>query len=111
MVVKSGRYQAVHRHIHRRALATSELNRALPPYQGGPFDRLGRGQQAEGEGVEPRDLIRPPRVFKARCRADGAPSRAESGELESQRLRAHPRSKRSPLPWRVHSPWGISRPV
>jgi hypothetical protein len=56
----------------------------------------------------------PSRVFKARCRAGGAPSRAESGELESQRSRAHPRSKRSPQPWRVHSPSsspaGVNRP-
>ncbi len=30
-------------------LATSESNRALPPHQGGPFDRLGRGQRKRGE--------------------------------------------------------------
>lgn len=27
------------------ALAASELNRAIPPYQDGPVDRLGRGQR------------------------------------------------------------------
>ena len=53
---------------------------------------------------------KPSRVFKARCRAGGAPSRAESGELESQRVSAHPRSKRSPQPWRVLVPETAPRP-
>jgi hypothetical protein len=34
-------------------LATSELNRAILPYQSSPVDRLGRGHREEGEGVEP----------------------------------------------------------
>jgi hypothetical protein len=61
--------------------------------------------------VSSLQAVKPARVFKARCRAGGAPSRAESGELESQRLRAHPRSKRSPRPWRVHSPNRLPGPV
>lgn len=38
----------------------------------------------------------PARVFKARCRVGGAPSKEESGGLEPQRVSADPPSKRSP---------------
>jgi hypothetical protein len=44
-------------------LATSELNRAILPYQSSPVDRLGRGHREEGEGVEPYEpLSRPMRT-------------------------------------------------
>jgi hypothetical protein len=36
-------------------LATSESNRAIPPYQSGPYDRMGRGHREEDGGVEPAD--------------------------------------------------------
>jgi hypothetical protein len=76
-----------------------------------PWTRTRTARSAEGGSVEPRDRKGPPRVFKAHCRTGGAPSQAESGELESQRLRAHPRSKRCPRPWRVRSPCRLSRPM
>ncbi len=56
----------------RPQLATSESNRALPPYQSGPFDRLGRGQR-KTEASSPAAWW-PPQAFKARCRAGGASS-------------------------------------
>jgi hypothetical protein len=35
-------------------LATAESNRAIPAYQAGPVDRLGRGHCAEGGGPDPQ---------------------------------------------------------
>ena len=52
---------------------TQESNLAIPLYQSGPFNQLGRARGAEGGGVEPRGLMTA-RAFKARCRAGGAPS-------------------------------------
>jgi len=57
-------------------LAARESNPALPPYQSGPVDRLGRGQRKTE--VSSPAALRPPRVFKARCRAGGASSDEES---------------------------------
>jgi hypothetical protein len=51
---------------------------------------------AEDGGVEPHGPGGPPRAFKARCRAGGASSRAESGGHDPQRLRARSLSKRRP---------------
>jgi hypothetical protein len=79
-----------------RTLATSELNRALPPYQGGPFDRLGRGQQM-GEDPTP-SAPAPLRLQTGACRPAGFPSMAESGGNDPQRANADPPSKRSPRP-------------
>jgi hypothetical protein len=46
-------------------LATAESNRALPAYQAGPVDRLGRGQRkAERVGVEPTREIPLPNRFR-----------------------------------------------
>lgn len=59
-------------------LATSESNRALPPYQGGPFNRLGRGQR-KMRVSSPRPQG-PPLVFKASCRAGGTSSKGGEGE-------------------------------
>jgi hypothetical protein len=79
-------------------LATSESNRALPPYQDGPFDRLGRGQRKVEVSIF--QAAKPARVFKARCRA-GAPSMAEDGAHDAQRLSgAHTASNRSRRPGR-----------
>jgi hypothetical protein len=61
------------------ALAASELNRAIPPYQGGPVDRLGRGQQM---GEEPTPSARAPHRFQAgACRPAGFPSIARNEEV------------------------------
>jgi hypothetical protein len=79
-------------------LATSELNRAILPYQSSPVDRLGRGHREEGEGVEPHDREGPSRVFKARCRAGGAPSIEERGGPDPHRCHGHPLSGRCPPP-------------
>ena len=81
-------------------MATSELNRAIPPYQDGPVDRLGRGQCEESGGLEPqrctpirfRGGARCPGGFTlhswtpARCEQAGA---AEDGEIESHGLSSH----------------------
>lgn len=93
-------------------MATSESNRALPPYQGGPFDRLGRGQRKAEVSIF--QAAKPARAFKARCRAGGAPSiyfSEESGGLEPQRVHAHPLSGRSLRPWQVHSPRASCSPA
>jgi hypothetical protein len=87
-------------------LATSESNRALPPYQGGPFDRLGRGQRKVEVSIF--QAAKPARVFKARCRAGGAPSNEESGGPDPQRANVQRLSGQRPRPWRVHSPWSSS---
>jgi hypothetical protein len=93
----------------RPQLATSESNRALPPYQSGPFDRLGRGQRKRGES---NAQGRSSSGFKPAAVANLlALPYEENGGLEPQRCYAHPHSKRRPRPWRVHSPQRIPRPV
>jgi hypothetical protein len=71
-------------------LAASELNRAIPLYQSGPVDRLGRGHWEEDGGVEPRDLLGPPRVFKARCPLPRRRRTFQSGARRCRSLRCYP---------------------
>ena len=54
-------------------LATSESNRALPPYRSGPFDRLGRGQQMAE--VPTPSASAPFRVQAGGCHPAASPSR------------------------------------
>ena len=60
-------------------LATSESNRALPPYQGGPFDRLGRGQRITE--VPTPSACAPFRVQAGACRPAGLRSIARNEEV------------------------------
>jgi hypothetical protein len=86
---------------------TQGSNLAIPPYQSGPFNQLGRARWAEDGGVEPRAPGRTLLDFKACCRAGGASSTdfsEESGGLEPQRLYARPLSGRRLHPRQVHSP-------
>jgi hypothetical protein len=80
-------------------LATWESDPAATCLSGRPLHRLGSGQQRKVEVPTPA-AWRPPRAFKARSRAGGTPSVEESRELESQRSRARPLSKRHPPPGR-----------
>lgn len=75
-------------------LATSESNRAIPPYQSGPYDRMGRGQREEDGGVEPHGVTRREGSSPAAAPAAHLP-RAESGGHDPQRQDADPHSKRS----------------
>lgn len=63
-----------------------------------PLHRLSR-RQRKTEVSSPAAL-RPPRVFRARCRAGGASSREESGGTDPQRSPAHPFSGRGLPPGR-----------
>ena len=89
---------------HDLAYAAEESNRALPPYQGGPFDRLGRGQRKAEVSVF--QAAKPARAFKARCRAGGAPSIEERGGADPhrhERMRAAARCRPGPSAVRERS--------
>ena len=73
-----------------------------------PLHRLGSGQWKTE--VSSPAASRPPQVFKTRCRAGGASSRAEDGGPDPLRLPAHPISNRGPPPRRLHLP-RLSRPM
>jgi hypothetical protein len=106
-------------------LATAESNRAIPAYQTGPVDRLGRGQRMRQESNLQGGQARPGsgrvpspiglRIHGGRRRSRAqrsrahpgsgrelppaaSPSIAEDGALEAQRLRARSRSRRRRYP-------------
>jgi hypothetical protein len=78
-------------------LATSESNRAIPPYQSGPYDRVGRGQCADGGGPGPQRSRALPGSSR-RLPPDSFTIQAESGSHDLQRLRAQPISNRRQPP-------------
>ena len=73
-------------------MATAESNRAIPAYQTGPVDRLGRGQRMRQESNLQGGQARPVQAGFRR-RSDCA-SVAEGGGHAPQRSRAHPGSGR-----------------
>ena len=97
--------------LPRRGLATSELNRAIPPYQSGPFDRLGRGQRM-AEDPTP-NAHTPFRVQAGGCRPAASPSIEESGGHDPHCANSQPLSKRRRPPGRfalqIGSPPGVNR--
>jgi len=75
-------------------LATAESNRAIPAYQTGPVDRLGRGQRKmEVSSPTGRD---PVLALKASSRAGAASSWRIAEVPPPQRFHARPGSSRGP---------------
>jgi hypothetical protein len=106
-------------------LAASESNRAIPAYQAGPVDRLGRGQRKvevsigapsieEGGGLEPQ-RARPGAFETPPAALAGSPSKSapppgvnrwemvEDGVLET-RPAGPPGFRPGPAAWLVHPP-------
>jgi hypothetical protein len=86
-------------HTPSENLATSESNRAIPPYQSGPYDRMGRGHREEDGGVEPYGVTR--REGSSPAAAPVAhlhPPRAEGAVIETDgRNRASLSGRARPL--------------
>jgi hypothetical protein len=91
-------------------LATAESNRALPLYQSGPFDRLGRGQYMTEVPALGRFAIRvrrtagtirsayTPSRFRNGARAPAGLLSEEDGALEARGITRHPDSSRGQHP-------------
>lgn len=111
-----------------RWLATSESNRALPLYQSGPFDRLGRGQQmaevptpsasapfrVQAGGCHPaaspsmcgRRRTRPPAVARSPDFESGTASMTVSSSTDLPPMQASGRWRRMEIP----TPSALRRP-
>jgi hypothetical protein len=79
------------------ALAASESNRALPTYQVGPFDRLGRGQRKTGDSNA--TALTAARFPAGASRLTGSSSE-EGGRLERHRATGASLSGRARTPVR-----------
>ena len=83
-------------------LATSESNRALPPYQSGPFTGW---VAASGRWRCRSSRSDPARAFKARCRAGGAPSKNGGGRSTRNSPCEGPAAFQTvTAPWRFRPP-------
>lgn len=84
-------------------MATAESNRAIPAYQAGPVDQLGRGQQM---AEVPTPSVRAPfRVQAGAGHPAGSPSVSGAEVLSPTASRRPPVFETEPAARQVHSPW------